>query len=433
MYREILLSSIKRKLRLEGQIHECTDKLAQSATDSEQFEQGSDQKDQWEKELKDVEERIVEAAKGVLDRPLCLIEIPSDRTFLKNLEEARDQYFAGNWEQAYELTEQVKQAVEADKKHQRSDEGLVWLFRGGIAAAAGARLADPQRARDGLALLSKASVRFSLDDFLYRTVAQVIAGNARRAANGRQSAVLSDYAGALDPLEELIEDADKRGNSVEVQLYRALEESLNHIMVEVREAKADVVGQASTPIQPVPPDRPSALRLTIPLYGTIGASEASPLEEQEGIIVLQQTETGALPRCQMGDHSLQFAYLSGKTTFNFNLNDKYVALKVKGYSMDKAGIDPGDYVVLQKADFDVAESEDIVAVVFLDYDDRATLKQIHFDSDQYGRSTAVVFKPVSSNPIYRDRVFSLTNPDTNGPLFQVVGVARAVLKPMPVA
>ena len=101
----------------------------------------------------------------------------------------------------------------------------------------------------------------------------------------------------------------------------------------------------------------------------------------------------------------------------------YVAVRVSGDSMNQAGISPNDYVILRKSKPD--SSGDIVAVVFRDEDDKATLKRFYFEKS----SGRVVLKPESSNPEHKTRVLRPETFAGDNPSVELVGIAIAVLKP----
>jgi hypothetical protein len=98
-------------------------------------------------------------------------------------------------------------------------------------------------------------------------------------------------------------------------------------------------------------------------------------------------------------------------------NEHYVAVKVKGDSMNKKKIDDGDYVLLRVQQ--VAENGDIVAAEidgrFPD-DEKSTLKQF------FRRDGKIYLEPQSSNLTHQPFVFSAEN------FPHIRGIAVAVLK-----
>ena len=95
----------------------------------------------------------------------------------------------------------------------------------------------------------------------------------------------------------------------------------------------------------------------------------------------------------------------------------YFILWVAGDSMNQAGIDSGDYVLLRQQP--EAEDGDIVAALVIDVDTMATLKRYwHLSNGE------IQLDPQSSNPIYQTLVFSPS--DTK---LALCGVAMGVFKP----
>jgi len=103
----------------------------------------------------------------------------------------------------------------------------------------------------------------------------------------------------------------------------------------------------------------------------------------------------------------------------------YVAVQISGDSMDQANIAPNDYVILRRKSKYVPlspTSGDIVAVVFRDEDDKATLKRIYIEPNR------VILKPESSNPEHQPRILRPEAFAGDNPRVAVVGIAMAVLK-----
>jgi hypothetical protein len=94
----------------------------------------------------------------------------------------------------------------------------------------------------------------------------------------------------------------------------------------------------------------------------------------------------------------------------------YFILKVVGDSMNRAGIDPGDFVLVVQQD--TCEAGDIVAAEINGVDDGATLKVFA----RQGRRISLV--PKSSNPKYEEQFF---DHGSNG--FSIRGIILGVFKP----
>lgn len=114
-----------------------------------------------------------------------------------------------------------------------------------------------------------------------------------------------------------------------------------------------------------------------------------------------------------------------KIRLDFSLQVAYIAFHVEGDSMDKAGIDDGDYVVLRASSVTGSDLEpnsgDIVAVA-LPETDAVTLKRFRRKSGQ------VVFEPDSTNPTHVSYPFETSS--EYGISFKIVGIHTATLKPL---
>jgi len=96
-------------------------------------------------------------------------------------------------------------------------------------------------------------------------------------------------------------------------------------------------------------------------------------------------------------------------------DSKYYILRVAGNSMDMAGIENGDYILLEQTN--TAQHNDIVAALILGYDHQATLKRFV----QWGDK--IFLKPESTNTKHKEFQF-----DRLEGKCQIHGVARALLK-----
>ena len=102
--------------------------------------------------------------------------------------------------------------------------------------------------------------------------------------------------------------------------------------------------------------------------------------------------------------------------------NEVIILKVTGDSMDMAGINDGDYILLNR---DIMpESQDIVAAEIRDTDDKATLKRYKL---QGGKA---ILEPESSNEKHQPLEFNHPRKDEDEPPFYIQGVAIGVLKPV---
>jgi hypothetical protein len=160
-----------------------------------------------------------------------------------------------------------------------------------------------------------------------------------------------------------------------------------------------------------------------PVIDEIAAGKERPVSD-EAIGYMRQT--GDL-EFEFKGQILKAELLRGRQLTFFQGFD-YFATLVSGDSMDQAGIAPNDYVILRKPKHVPLRpsSGDVVAVVFRDEDDKATLKRFYFDKP----SGRVALKPESSNPAHKSRVLRPKAFAGNNPSVEVVGIAIAVLKPI---
>jgi SOS-response transcriptional repressor LexA len=142
----------------------------------------------------------------------------------------------------------------------------------------------------------------------------------------------------------------------------------------------------------------------------------------------------AIPQFTGSFLELTRGWIEGKAFFIKNLRgpgrsvnlspETMILLKVTGDSMNRAGIEDGDYVVLRRQD--TAANGDIIAAEIRGIDELATLKRFR---RQDGK---VILKPESTNPKHEEREFradELKGEQDDQP-FHVQGIALAVLKPL---
>ncbi len=379
-------------------------------------------------EIMDLEVRISELAEKILRSPLNLASIPpSHRPFLQHLERARFKLEDDRADEALQECELAIQLLEFDDiEHQLSDRGLAWLFKAGMYE----KLGDYQNARfwANQAYLYLYSPRRNDP---HRMIARLIQGNScftngngtRRVVEGQNA-----YAEAMRWLEELTET--ESSNSTKAEFYRVIRQSLAQVVEEVQSLKC-IPEQVLEPFPKFieshaspPPKRKVIPFRRIPIVSDEGipAGDEKPIwDDVTGYIEVQQVGESDLEFLFEGQ-PLKVELLRGsKITLQPEYN--YFAVKIagdNGDSMDQAGIEPSDFVILQQAKR--PSSGDIVAVVFRDEDDRATLKRIIIRSD------GVTLRPESSNPKHQPRLVSPKAFAGDSPSVQVVGIAIAVLK-----
>jgi SOS-response transcriptional repressor LexA len=137
------------------------------------------------------------------------------------------------------------------------------------------------------------------------------------------------------------------------------------------------------------------------------------------------TETGSYVELNQFIIEDQIYYLRSLRNSGREVNpgeNEVLILKVTGDSMDLAGINDGDYILLNR---DITpESHDIVAAEIRDIDDKATLKRYKL---QGGKA---FLEPESSNEEHQPLEFDHSRTDEDEPPFYIQGVAIAVLKPI---
>jgi hypothetical protein len=251
------------------------------------------------------------------------------------------------------------------------------------------------------------------------------------------------------PLTTLYRELEKQDSSQAIKLmvltyfYFRLEEQMraeamskyfpSYQIPDIRELRKD----ESKPIEPPPEEnsdsfissihepqpnsteRPKPFLRVLPIISEVVAGKAKPvLDDVEGYI--QQIGELEFRLAEQVDEQVWQAQLLKGSQLEFIEEYNYFVTKISGDSMDQAGISPGDYVILQKSSR--AESGDIVAVVFRDNDNKATLKRILIQLD------GVTLKPESSNPKYQPYSLPLKAFGSNNPPLEVIGIAIAVLK-----
>jgi hypothetical protein len=169
----------------------------------------------------------------------------------------------------------------------------------------------------------------------------------------------------------------------------------------------------------------------LPIISEIAAGSEKP-NFDDAIGYLQQTEELRFELLgESNQQALTARMLRGKQ-LRFIEEYNYFVTKVSGESMDQAGIEPEDYVILRKPKQVplLPENGDIVAVVLRDDVDRkATLKRIFIERGANNRPKTIRLQPESSNSEYNPRSLSPMAFAGNDPLVAVVGIAEAVLKP----
>ena len=177
-------------------------------------------------------------------------------------------------------------------------------------------------------------------------------------------------------------------------------------------------------LQPIFGSRPESSRTflrVLPLFDEIAAGKEKPILDDVMGYIQQVDEL----EFELEGQLFVAKPLKGQSRLIFSEECNYIAVRVSGDSMNRAGIFPGDYVILQTPKLvDVRPSSgDIVAVSFRDADDKskATLKRIHLEEN------GVVLQPESANPNHEPRIVQRGDFLGDNPAVKVVGIALAVL------
>lgn len=156
---------------------------------------------------------------------------------------------------------------------------------------------------------------------------------------------------------------------------------------------------------------------TLPVYSEIPAGGPKAIPQFTGSFL-------ELTRGWIEDEAFFIKNLRGPGR-SVNLSpETMILLKVTGDSMNRAGIEDGDYVVLRRQD--TAANGDIIAAEIRGIDELASLKRFQ------RRDGNVILKPESTNPKHEEREFTpdeLKGEQDDQP-FYIQGIALAVLKPL---
>lgn len=168
------------------------------------------------------------------------------------------------------------------------------------------------------------------------------------------------------------------------------------------------------------------------------SKEDAPVWETLGFLPIINRIPAGDPRSIRDEHVVEYIetdrlLIAGKPYYvansknpylglTFSPNHAYIAFRVSGDSMNNAGIDIGDYVILRtnsSAGLElVPESGNIVAVL-LPEEETATLKRFHRND------THVIFEPDSKNPSHKTYRFEKIRSGFPG---KIIGIHIATLK-----
>lgn len=157
----------------------------------------------------------------------------------------------------------------------------------------------------------------------------------------------------------------------------------------------------------------------VPIFGKIPAGNPYPIEQRvTNYIEADRFVIDDRAYCVAGGQH-------DKLRLHFSLRASYIALRVDGDSMNEAGLDDGDYVILRVSSVTGTDPEpnnnDIVAVALPEVD-AVTLKRFRKKTDQ------IVFEPDSTNPDHVAYPFKAIK--ERDVLYKIVGIHVATLKPV---
>ena len=364
---------------------------------------------QKQQEIESLESEITDVARRVLQSPLCLIPVPQEHSpFLQCLERAKinlEDLESGRPEHVHSITSaawnEIERATELLKLGQGgslADQALVLLFRAGVSAKQGNHEYAQKCANEAFRY-------FPDEDQPHRLAVRLLQGNIySTSTTGRVFEGANAYDAAIRRLERLQRVETERGNRGKAELYRVLKEQLQQSLSKSRLWKV------------VPPSFD-----TLHIIGEEAAGQERYVSHDNIIGHITYTDEG---KFEIEGRPLTVHALKGNR-LSFQEGYDYVALQVTGDSMDRAGISPNDYAVLQRQNHKELKPTpgDIVAVVFRDEKNKQTiLSRIKLGS------SGVTLQPESSNPEHQPHTLPPKDFAGDPPPVQIVGIAVAVLK-----
>jgi tetratricopeptide (TPR) repeat protein len=229
------------------------------------------------------------------------------------------------------------------------------------------------------------------------------------------------YKTGLDCLEKLQRRRLAVGDMQQANEYDTLARQVEERLEQVSQAIARQSTTTEAPETPKTPKAPSVsgdfLRI-LPVIGPVPAGR--PMITSDDV---QEDVIAAVDQVVIGDvrYYLKHIYYGQGSVIPLNPAYDYFLSRVEGNSMDQAGIDDGDYVVLGRPRNSPLSpsSGDIVAASIEDIDRVATLKRF------VRRGDTIILKPESSDPKNQPYEFHDGDAEVN-----IVAIAIAVLKPV---
>ncbi|MBI5032682.1 MAG: hypothetical protein HZB51_19335 [Chloroflexi bacterium] len=154
----------------------------------------------------------------------------------------------------------------------------------------------------------------------------------------------------------------------------------------------------------------------LPVFGQIPAGDPRPIPDRiTGYVETDHIMINDKPHKVIGSDGT-------KLRLNFSPEVSYIVLPIHGDSMNNAGIDDGDYVILRVRASGLPlqpETGDVVAAALSD-EPEVTLKRFRREEKK------IILEPVSLNPEHKERSFEVRT-EFSIP-FRIVGVYVATLK-----
>jgi hypothetical protein len=359
--------------------------------------------------LAQIEKAMDDQAARLLRSPLLLVPLAEGDAVWRWLIKAQTSLETSDKTGAVDAVKAAQKERESgllDPEADRSADRYVDLFRAGTG-----NWEDCAELVESLAYQPVPEIPPKEDSLLFGLAARLVVGSSCAQRNADTYL----WFEALGQAEQILSKLESLAGSVaraKSEYYLRLRSGLRALIADIRVVvPSEAVGSAS---------------FTIPVYGTIRASfkGKKPIGGAEiGKISVREDEP-YISKCYMDGDPLQIRFLSGLSRLVPERD--YVALHVAGDSMDKAGIEEGDVVILERGS---PTSMDIVAVAFLDVDLTFTLKRFFIEKDSTGKSLAVEFQPVSSNAYHKARRMTAKEIAAHAePPFRVDYIAKAVLK-----
>ncbi|HIE38471.1 MAG TPA: hypothetical protein EYH30_10270 [Anaerolineales bacterium] len=231
----------------------------------------------------------------------------------------------------------------------------------------------------------------------------------------------SAYKTGRDCLEELRRQALAIGEMQQANEYDTLARQVEERLEQVSQTIARQYTTIETPETPETPKTPPVSGDSLRIFPVIGPIPAGqPMITSDDV---REDVMAAVDQVVVGDarYYPKHIYYGQGSVIQLNPAYDYFLSRVKGNSMNLAGIDDGDYVILGRPKNSPLSpsSGDIVAASIEDIDRVATLKRF------VRRGDTIILKPESSDP--KNQPYEFHDGDAE---VCIVAIAIAVLKPV---